>query len=98
MNHDDNNKSSMMWMMVICCAIPLIILFFLGSTLSSVGYFWPILIGVFALVCIGMMFRGHGHGTSDEEHHDMIDMKQQPPEKTAGEDEKKNHSGHSCCH
>ena len=49
-----------MWMMVICCVMPLVALFFVGGKISTGGYFWPVLIGIFVIVHIWMMFRGHG--------------------------------------
>ena len=60
--HDHNGKgnSGMMWMMVICCVMPLVALFFVGGKISTGGYFWPVLIGIFVIVHIWMMFRGHG--------------------------------------
>ena len=80
----------MMWMMVICCALPIAILFFGGAALFSGGYLGFILVGILALICIGMMFRGHGHSSLNNEHHDTTDV--------AHADEKKDHSNHSCCH
>ena len=60
-NHNGGKNSGMMWMMLICCALPLIVLLFVGGTVSSIGgYFWPILIGAFVVMHIWTMFRGHG--------------------------------------
>ncbi len=98
MDHNDKNSSSMMWMMVICCALPIAIIFFGGAALFSGGYIGIILIGVLALICIGMMIRGHGHGASGEEHHDMANMVQPSAENTASADDDKGHSNHSGCH
>jgi len=68
-NHNDNNKDSghkgMMWMMIPCLLL-LGFLFLGGGNLSSSGYLWPILIGVFVIVHVWMMFKGHGghdHGS-----------------------------------
>ena len=49
----------MMWMMFICCALPLVVLFFAGGTISTGGYFWPVLVGTLIVVHFWMMFRGH---------------------------------------
>ncbi len=87
----------MMWMMVLC-AVPLVILLFAGGKFFSAGYLWSILIGGFVVAHLWMMFRGHGHGSSDEEQHDMADTKQPSPENSSHTDEKKGHSNHSCCH
>lgn len=64
--HDHNNKDGghegMLWMMIPC----LLLLGFVavgGGSLSSGGYLWPVLIGVFVLVHVWMMFKGHSsHG------------------------------------
>jgi len=72
--HDHNgNKNSghqgMMWMMISCLLL-LGILFLGGGKLSSGGYFWPILIGIFVVAHVWMMFKGHGEHekmNSDEE-------------------------------
>lgn len=65
--HNHNNKNGghkgMMWMMVLCFLL-LGFLFLGGDKLSSSGYIWPILIGVFVVAHIWMMFKGHG-GHSD---------------------------------
>jgi len=84
-NHNNDNKndghSGMMWMMI-PCVILLGILFLGGGRLSSSGYLWPILIGVFILGHVWMMLRGHGgHGkhhdtsTSDDPSQKQLDTK-----------------------
>ena len=71
--HDHNNKDGghkgMMWMMAIRCALPIVVLLFGGSVLFSGGYVWFVLIGAVAVICIWMMFKGHGNGNTsvDEE-------------------------------
>ena len=81
----------MMWMMLVCCALPLVILIFAGGKLSSGGYFWPILIGIFVVGHLAMMFRGHKkheqHGNTNEN----TNTSKQPETK-----DKNQHSG--CCH
>jgi len=64
--HENNNKSGghkgMMWMMIPCLLL-LVFVFLGGDTLSSDGYLWPVLIGVFVVAHVWMMFKGHGgHG------------------------------------
>ncbi|MBI5470561.1 hypothetical protein HY968_04575 [Candidatus Kaiserbacteria bacterium] len=83
----------MMWMMIICCALPLAFLLFGGAGLFSGGYLWPILVGVLALACIGMMVRGHGKHREDRENHgeNALDA-----EDAASPSHKK--KDHSCCH
>lgn len=52
--------------MMIPCLLLLGFLFLGGGNLSSSGYLWPILIGVFVIVHVWMMFKGHGghdHGS-----------------------------------
>ena len=86
-NHNKNDgHSGMMWMMI-PCVILLGILFLGGGQLSSSGYLWPILIGIFILGHIWMMFRGHGghgkHGdanTSDGDSQKQLDTKNENKE------------------
>ena len=66
----------MLWMMI-PCIILFGFLFLGGGKLSSGGYLWPILIGVFVVAHVWMMFRGHGHGgTSTEDKIDNASTKQ----------------------
>jgi len=69
-NHNSNDgggHKGMMWMMIPCLLL-LGFLFIGGGNLSSGGYLWPILIGVFVLAHVWMMFKGHGgHGNNDTE-------------------------------
>ena len=69
--HNHNNESDkdgghkgMMWM-IIPCLLLLGVLFFGGGKLSSGGYLWPILIGVFVVAHVWTMFRGHGGNSTD---------------------------------
>jgi hypothetical protein len=69
-NHTNGNDSGhnkgMMWMMIPCILL-FVVLFLGGERLSSGGYVWPILIGVFVVAHIWMMFTGHGgHGGHDD--------------------------------
>lgn len=86
----------MMWMMLPCLLILVFVVFAGGGGLRS----WPFLaiIGVMVVGHLWMMFRSHGHGSSDEEHRETTDTKKVPPENVPSADEKKGHSGHSCCH
>lgn len=83
-----------MWMMLPCLLILVFAIFAGGGGLRS----WPFLAIIGAMVAghLWMMFRGHGHDSSEseEEHHSMADTKQP----SAPADEKKGHSNHSCCH
>ncbi|MEK7132868.1 MAG: hypothetical protein AAB830_02340 [Patescibacteria group bacterium] len=97
--HDHNNGGNkdsghkgMMWMMIPCLLL-LGFLFFSGGKLSSSGYFWPLLIGIFVAAHIWMMFKGHdghgGHSDTDTE------------EKTNVAEDSKTKDGHKkggCCH
>jgi len=87
----------MMWMMLGCVAL-IAVLFLGGSRLPSGGILWQILIVGFVVAHLWMMFRGHGHGSSDDEPHNMNDMKQVPPENTSNTDEKKGRSDNSSYH
>ena len=89
-NHNGKKNLSMMWMMLVCCLLPIGLLLFAGGTLSSGGYLWLILIGVFVVVCIWMMFKGHGERKDDGTEDDKADSVGQPKN-----DEHK-HGG--CCH
>ena len=87
--------------MMILCLLLLGVLFLGGSKLSSGGYFWPILIGVFVTAHIWMMFKGHvGH--RDDDAKDKVGLPAQAsvasvkqPE-TKDDDDKHKHGG--CCH
>ena len=83
-----------MWMMLPCL---LILVFFLFA--GGVGFgSWPLLalVGIMVGAHLWMMFRGHGHGPSDKDH---SDTKQAFPDNAPSHaDEKKDNSGHSCCH
>jgi hypothetical protein len=71
--HDGGHKG-MMWMMIPCFLI-LGFLFLSEGKLSSVssgGYLWPILIGIFVAAHIWMMFKGHG-GQDDAHTEDKIE-------------------------
>ncbi len=96
-NHNEKQNHSMMWMMLPCL---LILVFFVLAGGVSFGS-WPLLalVGIMVGAHLWMMFRGHGHGSSDENHSDMTDTKQASPDDASPHvDEKKDHSGHSCCH
>jgi len=81
--HNHNNSKGghkgMMWMMI-PCLILLGVLFLGGGKLSSGGYLWLILIGVFIAVHIWMMFKGHdGHGgDTDQDRHEHDQTKKTP--------------------
>lgn len=85
---DGKGGNGMMWMMIPCLFL-LGILFLGGDKLSGGGYLRSILIGVFVVAHVWMMFRGHGH-TSTEDKTDNASAKE-----SAAKDEHK-HSG--CCH
>ncbi len=68
MNNNKNKSHSMMWMMIPCLLLIGFVLFG-GGKLSSGGYLWPILIGVFVIAHVWMMFKGHGgHGSGNEDN------------------------------
>ena len=100
-NHNNSNKDGghkgMMWMMVLCFVL-LGVLFLGGGKLSSSGYFWPILIGVFVVGHVWMMFKGHsGHGGySGGNTEDKIEGASVKQSETKDEDSKNKHGG--CCH
>jgi hypothetical protein len=93
-NNKDGGHKGMMWMMIPCLLL-LGFVFLGGEKLSSGGYVWPILIGVFVVAHIWMMFRGHG-GHDDANTEDKTDdVSAQEPEAKGG-NEKSKHGG--CCH
>ena len=73
MHNHNNNKNKgykgMMWMMIPCLLL-LGFLFLGGGKLSSGGYLWPILIGIFVVAHVWMMFKGHGGHASETEDKD----------------------------
>ena len=73
MHNHNNNKNKgykgMMWMMIPCFLL-LGFLFLGGGKLSSGGYLWPILIGIFVVAHVWMMFKGHGGHASETEDKD----------------------------
>jgi len=91
-NHNkDGGGKGMMWMMIPCLLL-LGFLFIGGGSLSSGGYLWPILIGVFVLAHVWMMFKGHGgHGGNDTE-----DKTDDTSTKESGAKDEHKHSG--SCH
>ncbi len=95
--HNNNNNDSggghkgMIWM-IIPCLLLLGFLFLGGGELSSGGYLWPILIGVFGVAHVWMMFKGHG-GHKDDGAEDKIDDTSAKQPETKVEDNKHKHSG-----
>ena len=93
-NHNGKKNSSMMWMMLICI-LPLVVLLFAGGKVSSGGYLWPILIGVFVIAHLVMMFKGHGgHNDANMEEKSDASLGKQP--ETKDEHKKDKHGG--CCY
>jgi len=97
-DHSNNNKDGrhkgMMWMMIPC--LLLLGFLFLGvGKLSSGGYLWPILIGVFVVVHVWVMFKGHG-GHKDDDKEDKIDGTSANQSETKDDNDKHKHGG--CCH
>ena len=69
-NHDKNDGSkNIIWTMWVIVPLLLLLdfLFLGGSRLTSSGYFWSILIGVFVVAHIWMMSKRHG-GHKDEDN------------------------------
>ena len=65
-NNDIGGGHKGMMLMMIPCLLLLGFVFLGGSAVSSSGYIWPILIGVFIVAHSWMMFKGHGghdHGS-----------------------------------
>ena len=93
-NHDGKDGNWMMWVMMVCCAVPLllIVLFGLGGKAFGAST-WVVIGGIAVMVIAHFFIMGRSHKHSDEEK--LV---------TGGEDEnkgskdKKDHSGHGCCH
>lgn len=83
--------------MMIPCLLLLGILFIGGDKLSSSGYLWPILVGLFIIGHIWMMFSGHGERErrkNDDTENKTDDTLVKP--ETKDEDSKHKHG--NCCH
>lgn len=93
-NHDGKGNNNMIWMMIPCLLL-LGFLFIGGGNLSSGGYLWPILIGVFVVAHVWMMLKGHG-GHSDNNTEDKNDDTSVKPSET--KDENNKHKSGGCCH
>lgn len=94
--HDHNNNNGgghkgMMWMMIPCLLL-LGILFLGGGKLTSSGYLWPILIGVFVVAHVWMMIKGHGRHSSNDTEDKIGDAS---AKESGAKDE---HKHHGCCH
>ena len=84
----------MMWM-VIPCLLLLGVIFLGGGKPSSGGYFWPILIGVFIVVHVWMMFKGHGSHKNAGAEDKIDDTSAKQPET---KDDNNKHKNGGCCH
>jgi len=99
--HNHNNESNkdgghkgMMWMMIPCLLL-LGVLFLGGGKLSSGGYLWPILIGIFIAAHVWMMFKGHGRHKDDGAEDKIDGTSASQPQIKDGNDKHKNGG---CCH
>ncbi len=92
--NENNGNKGMMWMMILCFLL-LGILFLGGGKLSSGGYLWPVLIGVFVVAHIWMMFKGHGGhgGHNDTNTEDKVDDTSVKQLEKKDEDNKHKHGG-----
>lgn len=63
-NQNDGYKR-MMWMMIPCLLLVGVLLLG-GDSVSSSGYLWPILIGLFVIAHIWFMRKGHGGQRDDD--------------------------------
>ena len=93
--HDHNGKgnNSMMWMMAICCAVPLLLIFVFGAGGRALGApSWIIFGGVAVMVIAHFFMMGRSHKHSDEEQPIVNE------EDNKNSKDKKDHSGHGCCH
>ncbi len=93
-NNNDGGMKSMMWMMVICCAVPLVLILIFGAGGKALGApTWVVFGGIAVMVLAHFFMMGKSHNHSDGKN-----------EMTEGENvkkddkDKKNHSGHGCCH
>jgi len=93
-DHNDKGHGNMMWMMVICCAAPLLIIVFFGLGGEALGASSWGVIGLVAAMAIGhflIMGRSHKHSGGGE-------TTSRGEDKNKDDKDKKNHSGHECCH
>ena len=86
-----------MWWMMLPCLLIVVLLLFAGGGIS-IGS-WPLIaiIGFMVGAHLWMMFRGHGHGSSDDDHAHMTG-RDQASQENIRDDEKKGRSNHSGCH
>lgn len=93
-NHDEKDGNWMMWVMMICCAVPLLLIVLFGLGGKAFGApTWIVIGGIAVMVIAHFFMMGRSHKHSNEEK-----------SVTDGEGEnkdskdKKDHSGHGCCH
>lgn len=90
-NHDGKDGSWMMWVMMICCAVPLLLIVLFGLGGKAFGApTWVVIGGVAVMVIAHFFMMGRSHKHSDDE-------KSVTGEEDGNKD-KKDHSGHGCCH
>ena len=93
-NHDGKDGSWMMWVMMICCAVPLVLIVLFGLGGKAFGApTWVVVGGIAVMVIAHFFMMGRSHKHSDEEK-SVIDGEGENKDSK----DKKDHSGHGCCH
>lgn len=93
-NNNGEGMKSMMWMMVICCAVSILLIVLFGLGGKAFGSpTWIVLGGVAVMILAHFFMMGRSHKHSDEEK----SVTSGESENKDGKD-KKDHSGHGCCH
>lgn len=84
--------------MTILCILPIVIILFVGQNIFSAGYFWPIVIGAFAVLHIVLMFRGHGSQNEDDSEDKKGIVKEKERIVAAPVSEQTEPKKGGCCH
>jgi len=96
-NHDKKDNSKMMWLMMICCLAPLILIFFFGAGMGSLGVSKWVILGPIAIMIIAHLF------SMGESHSNTTDLKDSNDNKGGNHNTRGNNNehsdekGHGCC-
>ena len=93
-NHNGKDGNWMMWLMMICCTVPLVLIVLFGLGGKAFGApTWVVIGGITVMVIAHFFMMGRSHKHSDEEKSITDGEVENKDSKN-----KKDHSGHGCCH